>query len=304
MNRPLFYLPALHRRSAPDWLPEAVLFFPPGLPGAGEAEPGMTAHEALRAAREALPFKDRDALALLDEMLGLGDACADGGFLRQLYANRECMEGRAKWQGAPGEFADLAAFAATGAAPQPGAQKSADDGGALSPAVARALTDCQKVLLLVWWREEKLLELAGLEQRFLAAESALNAALAEDEEPAPARDESAAGPEDSGIPWRVVLDAAAPFLPENAAFFSADASVARDLRDSGALRALPEDGAALFSGWPVEHGSGLLYARLPVWRLVGRKGPLDERPWLAREVEIYVTAPGSEPGAGVEGGFV
>lgn len=307
MRYSLFYLPSLHRRSAPDGLPNDLTFFPSGLPvdgapgAAGSSSPdgpSGAADDAWRAAYEALPLKGREAASLLDEMLSVGDAYADGGFLRQLHANHDFMEGRIKWRGAPGEFADLDAFAATGtvrkAAPAAAATapamtwEAAQAREALPPAIRQALLDCQKVLLLAWWREEKLLELAGLERRFLAAESALSAALGEDDAlPGLAHDAGASGAEETGVPWRVMLDAASPFLPETAALFTVDASMTLALREAGVLRPLPEESAAFFAGWPQKLTAGLMCVRLPVWRLVGRKGPLDERPWLTREVEVF-----------------
>lgn len=306
MKRPLFYLPSLHRAIAPAGMPGEVLFFPPGL-SEEKASIAKDFEETFRpaildAVRNALPLGAKEASFVLGEMLGMGDACADKGFLRQLYANHAFVSGRSKGRGAPGEFADLAVFAATGdvpdkasPSPSPGHTRQwysdAQKQSGLEPAIRQALIDCQKVLLLVWWREEKLLELAALEQRFLTAEEALHAALADGVGDAATKPASAPAPEDTGVPWRVIMDAALPFLPDEAAIFTADTPMALDLRDAGILSPLPEDSADVLSGWPQELVSGLLHAELPAWRLVGRKNPLDERPWLERKVEVFVARP-------------
>lgn len=304
MKRLLFYLPSLHREIVPAGVPGDVLFFPSGLPekkaAVADGSEAPLQSEILAAVKNALPLKENEAFSLLGEMLGMGDVGAGAGFLRQLHASHAGTAGRFKEEGAPGEFADLAFFSATGNVPdktpppspvagfrQWSAGVRRQDG--LPPAVRQALADCQKVLLLVWWREKKLLEVVGLEQRFLAAEKALSAALADGAATGP--EPSAAAPEDSGVPWRAVMDAALPFLPDEAAVFTADEAMALDLRDAGMLGPLPEDSAGMLPGWPQELVSGLLHAELPAWRLVGRRGPLDERPWLERTVEVFVARP-------------
>lgn len=320
MECPLFYLPSLHRALAPAHVPATVVFFPSGLAREGTREGTEDGDEdpATAAVRDAvkktLPFKKKEASVILGEMLGVGEAYAGSGFLRQLYANHAFMEGQFKWEGAPGEFADLDVFAATGKAPAAMGQQpavtaqtpaamdrtsvvrrwdaAAQEQAGMLPAVRRALAECQKVLLLAWWREEKLVELAGLERRFHAAEHALNAALADgDGETAAQEQGPVSASEDAGVPWRVMLDAALPFLPEGGAVFTADETMARDLLDAGMLRPLPGDSASLFASWPPELVAGLLYAELPAWRLVGRRECPAERPWLDRETAVFVSRP-------------
>jgi len=82
-----------------------------------------------------------------------------------------------------------------------------------------------------------------------------------------------------------------PFLPEKAVMFTADPGMAHDLREAGMLQPFPEDLYAFCVDWPQPLVTGMLYACLPAWRLVGRKGPLPERPWLNRDIEILVARP-------------
>jgi len=99
-------------------------------------------------------------------------------------------------------------------------------------------------------------------------------------------------PDDTlSVPWRVLVDAALPFLPEQAVLFTADEVMATDLRESGMLQPFPEDRADVCAAWPQELASGLLFACLPAWRLVGRHSLPENRPWLEREVEVVVARP-------------
>lgn len=323
MKCPLFYLPLLHRRIAAATVPDTVLFFPTGLQetneeavsassqnGAGEqgvakgqSEPAdsRTRLNATReAVKEALPFKGREALAILGEMLESGETLACGGFLRQLSANNSFMQGQLKGELKPGEsaaLADIGMILAAGdgqSVPLWGA--TAKEWAERSTAISQALIDCQKVLLLAWWHEEKLVELAGLERRIFTANQALCAALADNgngEDLCFKQPDVSRSSEYAVVPWRVVMDAALPFLPDSAAIFTTDETMVMDMRDAGMLRPLSEDMADLFTGWPQEMLAGLLYAELPGWRLVGRKAPLAERPWLERTITVFAARPQS-----------
>lgn len=325
MNRAIFYVPFLHREAVHGRIPPGVSFFPAGLP---ESVPSFTKDEdgpsgaaASRSSAEsvvsqALPLKPSEARSVLAEMLRLGEEFAPNGLLRQLAAHQYISD--SKRESRAGEFADLDAFSATGVLPDDtrthvanGGADPAEKPTGLVPAIRNALVDCQKVLLLAYSREEKLLELSTLEKRYLEAEKALAAALGEsgDEEDAafPAEKDSSHNAFEEGhaepevaVPWRVMVDAALPFLPEGAVLFTDNASMALELRDAGMLRPFPEDRAALCGEWPPEYVAGLLYVSLPAWRLVGRRSPMAVRPWLDREIEVLVSRPSAgwahEPG--------
>jgi hypothetical protein len=173
------------------------------------------------------------------------------------------------------------------------------------PSVREVLVDCQKVLLLVDTLEERAAELTVLEKRFQEAEAALCAALAEEgatNAPEASDEESSTGEIARqknilgailNVPWRVVVDAALPFLPDQALLFTSDEVMAAELWESGMLQPLPEDRANVCACWPQDIASGLLFARLPAWRLAGRHSVPENRPWLDRDVEIVVARPKS-----------
>lgn len=299
MKKTVLYVPALHRRFAPENIPGDVVFFPCGIEGSdGLAENGHGdphADSVAEAVVRALPLKGRDAAAALDDMLRMGEEYSLGGMLRQLAA-REVVGSGFRGEGDSGEFADLAVFARTGILPEKPLRVldwNVETGeGSSATSVRRAVVDCQKVLLLVWSREERLLELSGLEERFQRAESALKAALGEsDAEELPTPVDAADTKLPEVVPWRIVLDAVLPFLPEDAVLLSADETMAAELRDAGMLQPLPEDRAVHFREWPGEVLEGLMHVCLPAWRLAGRSGPLADRPWLEREVELFVSRP-------------
>jgi hypothetical protein len=311
---PVFYVPSLHQDRVPIPVPEQAAFFPCGLPGAcarpeGAAIPAET-RLAEQAVLAALPLGPAEAKAALADMLRLGEEYAAGGLLKELAAHQLLQLHEDPWSGKPGELADLERFAADGErAEQPDKVTVVDWSDATGKApvaspesIRKVMLDCQKTLLLAWSLEERARELEGLERRYQAVERELMRSLGEgDEAEALLREagehtaEEAAleesGPGESGLSWRVMVDVALPFLPEKGVLFTADTQMALDMRGLGMLQPLPEDRAAVCKGWPVDFIAGLLYAELPGWRLVGRKRPLPERPWLDRDIEVFVARP-------------
>lgn len=297
MSVPVFYVPTLLRKAAPAGIPPGVAFFSCGLAAAPEATPvPEETRAAEKAAAGALPLKPEEARVVLDEMLRLGEDLGGGDAFRHvlLFDEETAADARAA------EAAALDAFAATGetpAVPDWGV-KSALEAAAEADALRKALVDSQKILLLVHALEERSLEIAGAAGRLRDAGAAFAASLGIEGE---TEDGFAALLPDAlllddgarhNVPWRNFTDAALPFLPSGAALFTASESVALDLRESGMLQPFPEDRAFLCRDWPQDLVLGALYASLPGWRLVGRRRPLPERPWLDREVEIIVARPG------------
>lgn len=310
MSIPVFYVPLLNPRQRKANLPGQVAVFPTGIaPELSSGENGLaatTVSEKVQLAeetvRKALPLGPQEAKATLREMLRMGEEFAAGGLLKELAAHQVLKARDEQWTGRPGEFADLARFAATGEHEDQESitmgewsRASAEAAAASAASVRQALVDCQKILLLAQSLEERRHELARLEERYSALERSLMESLGEgalDELP----DELEGGHDvaeegGSSLSWRVIVDAALPFLPENAALFTDDESMASDLRESGMLQPFPEDRAALCRGWDPGLVAGLLFVNLPAWRLVGRKGPTPERPWLDRDVELFVARP-------------
>ncbi len=286
MSMTVFYVPLLHAVSLGGTLPPEVLFFPSGLhEGASEAE-----NAALAGVRRALPLAPREARAALNEMLRMGEELSSDGFLRQLTAWEDRPAQKKAGAVRSDEALALDAFVSGDAASAASAVERASG-------EREALVNCQKVLLLADSLEERASELSSLEKRFQKAEAALAAALGEGALPEEgeagclageiARPLSAA----PAVPWRVMLDALLPFLPERALLLSADERMAADL--DALLQPLPEERAKLCAAWPQALRADLRYVRLPGWSLAGRQGLPAGRPWLARDVELLLVSPGT-----------
>lgn len=311
MNSFVFNMPRLHSGFAGQMAPECVAFFPCGLPEQHKtAGPEAEARAAVAAS---LPLRPFEAAAALAEMLSMGEAYAADGLLHQLAIGGSLVGPADAGKATPGEMQDLAAFAVSGAIPDPGAATVQtalwrpallQTPEALPPALRQSLIDCQKVLLLAYAFEERMADMATLEVRCRAAEQALLASLAEGESDVPAfmteglfSEDNTRSEAEVPLSWRVVMEAAAPFLPDGAALFTSDAVMTRDLAESGLLQAVPESECEQHRGFPPDLRARLVMARHPVWRLAGRKRCPDERPWLEREVTIFVD---EAPGSGVE----
>jgi len=292
MPAAVFYVPSLHRSSVPRELPPEVVFFPSGL---GKSAGTGAALEAHNAAARALPLDPAQARAVLEELQRMGEELSPNGLLRQRAFDRT-MPGKGALR--RDEATALNAFDAD--EPEQKAVNGPDRGGMHGQAgVREALVDCQKILLLADTQEERAAELVALEKRFQEAEAALGVALSEEDPAGAAGGEEGEGvsgagrPDDTlSVPWRVLVDAVLPFLPERAVLFTADEVMAADLQESGMLRPFPADRVDdVCAAWPPELASGLLFVCLPAWRLVGRRSLPENRPWLDREVEVVVAGP-------------
>ena len=294
----IFYFPRLHLEFAPAWARGRVIGVPCGLPEvSGAPAPGTAASEAQEAARRALPLSPAESRAVLEELLRLGEEHALTGILRQVSALRLADDARRGERA--GENAALDAFAATGRAGAPTGGSS--PGGGKSPAFSpeQQVLDSQKLLLLAYSLEERILELERLESRVSLAEDSLYAALGEADaedlrelagQAEASFDDDAASPE-VPVSWRLITEAMFPFLPAGAVLFTADADAVQELREEGLLRPLSGDTAGCLPGWPEERLAGLLYARLPAWRLAGRRSCLADHPWLDREYDVLAADP-------------
>ncbi|MDR2076798.1 MAG: hypothetical protein LBP61_07725 [Desulfovibrio sp.] len=277
----VFYVPLFRRANAPGDIPDGLAFFRAGLEagepvGAGEEDFSARALEAAFAAR--LPLSPDKARAALAEMLALGRDLSGAGVLLQQAAREQRVPALRADQGQE-EFAALEFFARNGNPPPRLAEV---------PDSRRILVACQKILLLARALEEDRLEIADLVGRLSREEQSLRAFFGEGEgEPFVPDVLFPDAP-----PWRVILDAALPFLPEEALLFTADPFMSRDLRAAGLLRPLPEDLAVRCPGWPEATLAGLLLAEVPAWRLLGRRFLPPDRPWLARVLTVLVRRPG------------
>lgn len=296
MTAPLvFYVPLLHPECVPARVRERVLCVPCGLPESAAASGiGPAGFEAREAVRRTLPLGPAQSRAVLEELLRLGEEHAPSGILRQVSSLRRMDD--ASREEKSGETAALSAFAVSG---QAGAF-AGENASSRDAEQRQALLDSQKLLLLAHSLEERMLELARLEGRFSQAEALLYAALGEDDAEESRgfgqRDASLSGDKTESlelpVSWRPVVEAMFAFLPDKAALFTADAAMIQDLHAEELLRPLPENRAELVSGWPEDCARGLFYARLPAWRLAGRRACPAERPWLNKECEVVTAGPG------------
>lgn len=297
-----FHVPRLHPESVPDTIRGRAIFVPCGLPAAcADSAAVLDSCEAREAVRRSLPWSQTEARVVLDELLRLGDEHSLKGILRQA-AVMEQMDAE-KRKGRVEELAALDAFATSGRAP---VSRAGTNGSMREPTAGEnmagfaegtlrnILLDSQKLLILAYSLEERVLEMERIEGRFLQAEESFYAALGRDdvEDMRELERESAALFGDAAqtllvpVPWRMVAEAMLPFLPDKPLFFTADSDMIYDLRAADLLGPFPSDKNDLVADWPPALKAGLSYARLPAWRLLGKRGSLAERPWLDKECEV------------------
>ncbi|MDY0305481.1 MAG: hypothetical protein RBR18_03515 [Desulfovibrionaceae bacterium] len=152
----------------------------------------------------------------------------------------------------------------------------------------------QMTLLLAWFYEERFLEMQRLEQGLAASWEAFGRGLGlepEEEGTGEAElDRALTGMTAPVVgrpqyPWRVLLEAAAFFLPEGALLVTGEAEPASTWAEAG-LAAAPLDAAAhpALAGLP----AGTRVVSAPVWRLSGRRREPTGRPDLLRRLDVAV----------------
>lgn len=267
---PQIYIPALRKEFAGLPLPDGVLLLDPGLPHTGGADLFFTP--------AAYPLSPDAAARALAELLSLGETLDLANPKNAGLARAALPE----YGLSPEESGDLAAFAAkTGPLPSPDAPPS--------------LLAAQKILLLAHDLETRLVEIRTLARE--VAETALPLALALGD---PAAEDAASGPlatllpdipDTAGPDWRVIVTAMAAFLPEEALLVTAHEGMRDALRESGMLLPLPEESARQLGNWPDSLKESMLWARAPLWRLLGHARIPANAPWLAKSPEIFVCSP-------------
>lgn len=273
----IIYAPTLHSSLAPQGLPEDLLFVCPGLGcPSGSFRPG------------GLPFDEREARAVLEELLALGAAFDTGGDLKLMAGQGWLEREDARKEELRAENAALAEFAESGAATGGNRWTRAASGrgsGLSELSQAEQFKNAQKALLLAWEHEESIIAVRELEAKIAEGEKRLAASLGDG---SGASDENAAqAPARPEYSWRIVLDAMSAFLPDGAALFTAFGPMIDDMRGQGMLEPLPENVAGELSAWPEALASSLLTARLPMWRLLGYAALPEDRPWLAATYDIF-----------------
>lgn len=271
------YVPDLRRELVRLPLPGTVLFFDPGLPD--------TAAAAGLYHPQNYPFSREQAARVLDELLAVGQslgaaAVADSLAFRMIQ-ERSLLSSREK--------ADL-----DHPAPFSDGQSATDE----NPKIA-----AQKVLLLVWDLEKRLLEITALRQEIVNAVKPLaenlhgtsdDGAFKELAEALP----SGALPEEfaalAAIPpsmtpdWRLALSAMAVFLPPGALLVTCHDDMRHSLAEASLLQPLPEKISSARGMWPGNARSPLLRAKAPLWKILGHSREPENSPWLRAAPEIIV----------------
>lgn len=275
----LLYFPNLLPQSLCDEaraaLPEAIRFLDPGL-----ARPGSPEHLM----PEGAPYDRRNARALLSDTLNFGLSMANP---RDISAQGLIREEEALSR--EGSLAVLGEVERV--------ISGADEAYGQPDALEQARRQAQMLLLLAWNLEERAIELRGIGQGLSASWERLGKSVAlgeadvDDEADVEAlevgRMLSGLGVPDAApapAPWRRVLEAMAVLAP-GAVFLTADAAVAADLAEGGALAAAS----------PVEvRVEGLAEPvaarRAPAWKFLGLDRAPETRPWLESEISVAVTA--------------
>ena len=265
------YIPALHREIVSKLLPETVLFLNPGLPQTAMA-PGFFHPQTY-------PFSMGQAACILDELLAMGEAL-------DLSTPTGKDSARATQpQTDNTEKADIARFAAA----LPPEQVTEAD-----PKIA-----AQKVLLLAWDLENRLLEITNLRREITEAIKPLQENL-HGETVDPTRQELARFtpgtlPENlvdlQDIPepnWRLTVAAIAAFIPKNSLLITCHPGIRAAMLEGGMLHPLPEDVAQKLTEWPEALRSRLLWAQTPLWRVLGHLREPENAPWLLAAPEIII----------------
>jgi len=265
------YIPALCRELVPCTLPKTVRFFDPGLPQTVAASGFF--HP------QTYPLSPEQAVRTLEELLAVGEALdlatavgsqAAQGILLPVQDN---------------EKTDIAHFAA--GIPQ---------GPVAKPDQKIA---AQKVLLLTWDLERRLLEIADLRQKVAEAVNPLQENLHGKLDANTAREFSLAFSD--GLPgdltdipnfpepdWRLCLAAMAAFLPENALLITCHPEIRDALRETGDLLPLSECAMQNIDGWQDTMRSKLFRAKVPLWKILGHALEPKNAPWLLVAPEIIV----------------
>ena len=166
----------------------------------------------------------------------------------------------------------------------------------------------QRFLLLGWLQEERVLEMEQLSARYRAGAEKLAAHLGTrdtEREPADEDADMLSGllgmmrdlvPEDPAtlLPsWCFILDLLAVLLPEGTIACTADQRMAKAFAEAGICQESlsPALLARLPEGWHVPEGYAVTYGEEPMWKLIGKKAPQSDRPWLdRRQLVILCTA--------------
>ena len=267
-NAPLISVPLMHRELLPASFPSCVLPVWPGLPAPrGEAWHGESWF------LPAWPYSSAEAAACRADIERLDET---GLSAFSEIPDRKTLGTQEK--------RDLEHFAKSGLA-SPCAVKK--------PETDVLLRWAQRMLLLGWVQEERVLEVQALTERYRKGahrlseqfhgetgtpagedREAFSAVLAAIQELAPDNAENL-------LPsWKFMLELFAVVLPETAVLFTADARMIRALRDQNLCRQPCE--RDLLPDVLKGQAAALTWGHEPFWKIIGRNAPLADRPWLDR----------------------
>ncbi|WP_316900839.1 hypothetical protein [Pseudodesulfovibrio indicus] len=241
------------------------------LPGLTFFDPGLEDEPAGNSFRpEGLPLDPATARSLINDCIRFGEQFKD-----------------------PGEMAYFGAVTADdfyeGSSMSIQAQLSrqfADgQGGKAEREEREARSKAQFVLLLAWFFEERILELAGLEEGVRNSWDAMDETLGKDEEDSLGERETELGEtfshtggasdgQEVQLPWQRVIEALPAFLPEDAQLVCAD----------------PE----IFEAWEEygiefkEDGEGRLTATAPAWRFGCRRREPQSMPVALKTLTVEI----------------
>lgn len=281
------YVPALRRERVPRALPDTVLFMDPGLPQTASA-PGFFSPRTY-------PFSREQAAGVLAELLAVGESLDLTTPAASLAARVSGTDSAATVQR---EQAALARFAAGGTRPvEPPDGMQASDPPGENPNVA-----AQKVLLLAWDLETRLLEIASLHKEVAEAVRPLAENLYGNDDaalrdlvaglpnalPGALSGDIADLPETLEPDWRLSLMGITAFIPEDALLVTCHAGMRQAMLEAGMLHPLPEDVIPQLGGWPESVRQRLLWAKTPLWRLLGHSREPKNASWLRAAPEIIV----------------
>ena len=259
---PLLFMPFLHKELRPAALPSALLQLWPGLP---DPHPGYHVPADF-------PLTPQDAAQYVEHVRSISIAAADNIPVHSLLAAQR----QARRLGIFKETRDISAFAE-------GEEPETDAAYHLKEAKLGA----QKFLLRLWLLEERHLEIQGIEQHCRTLSNDFTAALGvelEDEEEAALLltqnlqrvDETI----EPSLPWRLLLENAALFLPEHSTLLFTDSGICSELHET--TISFTKTQAKLWIRGQAPPAQAPELGTAPLWQALDMKGSRPERPWLGK----------------------
>ncbi len=270
------YAPTMHREFLPEGLPEGIRSVWPGLPDLRTAP----RDPSLWLTPPSLPFTPSQAASC---MAGLENLDENG--IASFSALTPEMQANARRE--LREREDLARFARSGSLPQQNPSPTAGEKG------EELLRWAQHYLLLGWLQEKRVLDMNSLVERYRSGAQRLAAHIGGDSgeessihaELLAAMNDLVPETPDAFLPsWRFMLELFSILLPPETVLCTADDRMIRGLASSG-------QAVARFSGekeLPFRNMEAADCMRGPVWKLLGRKEPDPDRPWLEAERMVII----------------